>query len=88
VSPVRLPRFSPEPNPIEDLRHHLRVHYVSNRTYTDRGALMEATTAGTGAAGTDVDPIETACAAPDLARPEGLRTEPPTAWTVMVSTVG
>jgi hypothetical protein len=76
VSPVRLPPFSPEPNPIENLRHYLRAHYESNRSYPDRGGLMETTIAGTGAARTDVDPIGTACAVPYLARPERAKTEP------------
>lgn len=35
VSLIRLPPYSPELNPIENLWHYLRSHYWSNRTYDD-----------------------------------------------------
>jgi hypothetical protein len=35
VSLIRLPPYSPELNPIEDLWHYLRAHYWSSREYED-----------------------------------------------------
>ena len=69
VSLVRLPPYSPELNPIENLWHYLRSHYWSNRFYPDWDALMEAAIAGMVAVGTDADLIKTVCAAPYLIRP-------------------
>jgi DDE superfamily endonuclease len=68
VSLIRLPPYSPELNPIENLRHYLRSHYWSNRVYPDWGALMEAAATGLVAVGTDADLIKTVCAAPYLDR--------------------
>lgn len=42
VSLIRLPPYSPELNPIENLWHYLRSHYWSNRKYTDYAALETA----------------------------------------------
>ncbi|HLL90472.1 MAG TPA: helix-turn-helix domain-containing protein [Tepidisphaeraceae bacterium] len=38
------PPYSPELNPAENLWHHLRSHYLSNRTYDDYDALLAAGT--------------------------------------------
>ena len=88
VSLVRLPPYSPELNPIENLWHYLRSHYWSNRLYPDWDALMEAAIVGMVAVGTDAELIKTICAAPYLARPESVKTEPPTAWKAVGSAVG
>jgi hypothetical protein len=72
VSLIRLPPYSPELNPIENLWHYLRSHYWSNRVYEDWEALKEAAVAGMVAVGTDVDRIKSVCAAPYLTRAESV----------------
>lgn len=42
VSLIKLPPYSPELNPIENLWHYLRSHYWSNRQYADYAALEDA----------------------------------------------
>ena len=42
ITLVRLPPYSPELNPIENLWHYLKSHFWSNRVYADFEALMEA----------------------------------------------
>ena len=44
VSVVQLPAYSPELNPVENLWHYLRSHYLSNRVYADYDALLDAGT--------------------------------------------
>ena len=66
VSLIRLPPYSPELNPIENLWHYLRSHYWSNRFYGDWEELKEAAVAAMVAVGTDADRIKTVCAAPYL----------------------
>jgi hypothetical protein len=66
VTLLRLPPYSPELNPIENLWHYLRSHYWSNRSYPDWEALKEAAAAGLVAVGTDAQRIRTVCAAPYL----------------------
>lgn len=39
-----LPPYSPELNPVENLWHYLRSHYLSNRVYADYDALLTAGT--------------------------------------------
>jgi hypothetical protein len=67
VTLLRLPPYSPELNPIENLWHYLRSHYWSNRSYPDWDALKEATVAGLVTVGTDAERIKTVCAAPYIA---------------------
>lgn len=69
VSLVRLPPYSPELNPIENLWHYLRSHYWSNRVYPTWDALKVAAADGLVAVGTDADRIRTVCAAPYLPKP-------------------
>ena len=38
------PPYSPELNPVENLWHYLRSHYLSNRSYNDYDALLNAGT--------------------------------------------
>lgn len=42
ITPITLPPYSPELNPIENLWHYLRSHHWSNRKYADYDALCEA----------------------------------------------
>ena len=41
---VLLPPYSPELNPVENLWHYLRSHYLSHRPSQDDDALMDAGT--------------------------------------------
>jgi hypothetical protein len=66
VSLIRLPPYSPELNPIENLWHYLRSHYWSNRTYDDWGALKAAAVVGMVVVGRDSERIKSVCAAPYL----------------------
>jgi hypothetical protein len=40
ITALLLPPASPELNPVENLWHYLRSHYLSNRTYGDYDALF------------------------------------------------
>jgi hypothetical protein len=73
VSLVRLPPYSPELNPIENLWHYLRSHFWSNREYPDWEALKQAASTALVTVGTDAERIKSVCAAPYLLREE--RTE-------------
>ena len=42
VTVLLLPPYSPELNPVENLWHYLRSHYLSNRSYEDYDALLAA----------------------------------------------
>jgi transposase len=44
ISFLFLPPYSPELNPVENLWHYLRDHYLSNRSYTGYEALVQAST--------------------------------------------
>jgi len=44
ITTLLRPPSSPELNPVENLRHYLRSHCLSNRTYEDYDALMAAGT--------------------------------------------
>jgi transposase len=73
VSLIRLPPYSPELNPIENLWHYLRSHFWSNREYPDWEALKEAASTALVTVGTDAERVKSVCAAPYLLRVE--RTE-------------
>jgi transposase len=66
ITALLLPPYSPELNPTQNLWHFMRSHYLSNRTYADYDALLEA--------GTDAyrrltpDVIKSVCACPYLER--------------------
>jgi transposase len=68
VSLIRLPPYSPELNPIENLWHYFRSHYWSNRLYPKWEDLMDAAVAAMDAAAADPDLIKSVCAAPYLPR--------------------
>lgn len=42
ITPIQLPAYSPELNPIENLWHYLKSHHWSNRAYRDADELEEA----------------------------------------------
>jgi transposase len=44
VTVLLLPPYSPELNPVENLWHHLRSHYLSNRAYDGYDHLLDAGT--------------------------------------------
>ena len=44
ITVLLLPAYSPELNPVENLWHYLRSHYLSNRRYEDYDALLNAGT--------------------------------------------
>ena len=44
ITVLLLPPYSPELNPVENLWHYLRSHYLSNRVYADYDALLDAGT--------------------------------------------
>ena len=66
ITALLLPPYSPQLNPTENLWHFVRSHYLSNRTYADYDALLDA--------GTDAyrrltpDVIKSVCACPYLER--------------------
>jgi transposase len=66
ITVLLLPPYSPELNPVENLWHYLRCHYLSNRAYNNYDELFEA--------GTDAyrrltpDLIRSVCACPYLER--------------------
>lgn len=64
VTLIRLPAYSPELNPIENLWHYLKSHYWSNRTYDDYEALERAAIEAWREAVLDEELMKTVCAAP------------------------
>lgn len=42
ITVLLLPPYSPELNPIENLWHYIKSHYLSNRAYEDYEALLDA----------------------------------------------
>ncbi len=68
VSLIRLPPYSPELNPIENLWHHFRSHFWSNRLHPTWEDLMGAAVAVMDVALADPELIKSVCAAPYLTR--------------------
>jgi transposase len=68
ITPIQLPPYSPELNPIENLWHYLKSHYWSNRAYADYDALEEASLAAWQIAVLDPELMKTVCAVPYLKR--------------------
>lgn len=64
VTLIRLPSYSPELNPIENLWHYLKSHFWSNRAYADYEQLEQAAVAAWQQAVLDADLMKTVCAAP------------------------
>ena len=63
ISPIQLPAYSPELNPIENLWHYLKSHHWSNRTYADHNALEEAVMQSWHQSVLDTDLMKTVCSA-------------------------
>jgi transposase len=68
VTLVKLPAYSPELNPIENLWHYLKSHFWSNRAYADYDALEQAAVDAWHKAALDPELMKTVCAAPYLDR--------------------
>lgn len=64
ITVVRLPPYSPELNPIENLWHYLKSHFWSNRSYDDYDALEQAAMTAWREAALDQQLIKTVCNAP------------------------
>jgi transposase len=64
ITLVRLPPYSPELNPIENLWHYLKSHFWSNRAYADYDELEQATIQAWRQAVLNADLMTTVCAAP------------------------
>ena len=68
ITLLKLPPYSPELNPIENLWHYLRSHHWSNRFYRDYDALFDAAAHAWRAVCLNDELIKTVCAAPYLQR--------------------
>ena len=68
VTLIRLPAYSPELNPIENLWHYLKSHYWSNHAHDDYEALEVAAIEAWRHAVLDTELMKTVCAAPYLKR--------------------
>lgn len=64
VTLVRLPPYSPELNPIENLWHYLKSHFWSNRAYADYEALEAAAMDAWRRAVLDEELVRSVCSAP------------------------
>jgi transposase len=64
ITPLTLPAYSPELNPVENLWHYLRSHYLSNRAYDDYDHLLDAAT--TAYRTLTKETLKSVCAAPWL----------------------
>lgn len=64
VTLIRLPPYSPELNPVENLWHYLKSHFWSNRAYDDYEALEQAAVDAWRKAVLDAELMKTVCAAP------------------------
>jgi transposase len=68
ITLLKLPPYSPELNPIENLWHYLKSHFWSNRAYADYDALEQAAMAAWQRAVLDNELVKTVCAASYLER--------------------
>ena len=64
VSLLRLPPYSPELNPIENLWHYLKSHHWSNRAYDNYDELFEAANTAWCRVCLQPNYVQTICAAP------------------------
>jgi transposase len=67
VSLIRLPPYSPELNPVEDLWHYLRSHDRSNRVYGGYDELRDEAVRSLCRVCRDAERMKTVCAADDVA---------------------
>lgn len=63
---LRLPPYSPELNPVENLWHYLKSHHWSNRSYADYDALIDAAQDAWNRVCIIPEKIKSICAAPYL----------------------
>lgn len=68
LTPIQLPAYSPEFNPIENLWHYLKSHYWSNHVHDNYEALETAAIDAWHHAVLDPELIKSVCAAPYLER--------------------
>jgi transposase len=68
ITLLKLPPYSPELNPIENLWHYLRSHHWSNRFYRDYDELFDAATQAWRVVCLNDELIKTVCSAPYLQR--------------------
>jgi len=68
ITLVKLPPYSPELNPIENLWHYLKSHYWSNHAYADYAELEQAAMAAWRHAVLNTQLVKTVCAATYLER--------------------
>jgi transposase len=61
VSLIRLPPYSPELNPVENLWHYLRSHHWSNREYEGYAGLQEEAIRSVRAVCQDAEKLKTIC---------------------------
>jgi len=66
ITLIQLPAYSPELNPIENLWHYLKSHYLSNRAYTDYEDLEATAVESWCQAVLNPDLMKTVCSAPYL----------------------
>ena len=66
ITVLLLPPYSPELNPVENLWHYLRSHYLSNRAYEDYDELLEAGTQAYRSLTPEI--LRSACACPYITR--------------------
>jgi len=64
VTILRLPPYSPELNPMENLWHYLRSHYWSNRAFANYDALLDAAERAWRHSACNPTIIQTVCHAP------------------------
>jgi transposase len=63
ISPIQLPAFSPELNPIENLWHYLKSHHWSNRAYANQDELEAAVMQAWHRSVMDTELMKTVCSA-------------------------
>lgn len=66
ITVLLLPPYSPELNPVENLWHYMRSHYLSNQAYDDYGHLLNAATEAYRRLTPEL--LQTVCACPYLER--------------------
>lgn len=72
ITLVKLPPYSKELNPIENLWHYLKSHYWSNRAHADYEALKAAAMTTWRNAVLDEELVKSVCAAPYIDRAASL----------------
>jgi transposase len=68
VSLIRLPPYSPELNPVENLWHYLRSHHWSNREYMGYKELEQEAVRSVRVVCQDVEKLKTICNAEYVSR--------------------